>query len=297
MLVGVGLFVAAYGCGGKSDGDDDGGGGESGTTAGGAGKGAAGSAGKGSAGSGVGGSGAGAAGAAGAGGRGTGGTNPSGGVGGDAGGAPEAGGGGDAASGGSVVAGAGGNAGSSAGVAGTAGDSGSGGDAGAPSSGAECETADDCALLDDCCSCEAVPKGMEQNQCDAACVQSACDASGISAEDVTCLYGRCVFSRSCNGSVVTCPAKPIECPAGQVLSVEGDCWGPCVLATDCQDVASCASCPKGTVCVAIETQLPHFQCVEVPSGCKKGSYCDCITCPFAACLEDEEAVHCSCPFC
>lgn len=51
-------------------------------------------------------------------------------------------------------------------------------------------------------------------------------------------------SRSeCNPTKVTCKALPPECPASQVPSVEGSCWGDCVEITQCA-CAQTSDCPN-----------------------------------------------------
>ena len=293
LAVGLWLVAAAYGCGGKSQGDDDGdpagnggtggttGGGSGGTTGGGSGKGAAGS----SAG-GAGSSGAGGTAGTGAGG-GKAGTGASGGTTGGM--FSEAGSGGDAGESGA-------NGGMGAESGGVAGMSGSAGEAGAPSSGAECETADDCEFQTDCCSCLAAPKGKPFDSCPAICVRTACQELQVLPEDVTCSFGRCVFSRSCNAARVECTTEPPLCPEGQVPSVIDDCWGPCMPASDCAEVSSCDDCADGSVCVAFEGFNRSYHCVESAPGCEAGNYCDCLgVC--GACSEREGAVSCPCGGC
>ncbi len=59
--------------------------------------------------------------------------------------------------------------------------------------------------------------------------------------------GACEDGVGCDGRSVLCDALPPACPSGQVPSVEGACWGPCV------DVGYCRcetrdECPGDYVC-------------------------------------------------
>ena len=58
---------------------------------------------------------------------------------------------------------------------------------------------------------------------------------------------------NCDPSTVTCRALPPMCPSGQVPSIDGPCWGPCVPFSDCAPIpcepgGSSTQCPQDTVC-------------------------------------------------
>lgn len=161
---------------------------------------------------------------------------------------------------------------------------------------AECVTADDCQVFTDCCTCAAVPTSEENLACPGLCIQSACQARGLGTAKATCVANRCVFDVSCDSSRVTCEAATPTCPAGQVPSVSGACWGPCVPAQDCQEVTNCNDCAAGQVCVRNELQPPSTHCVEVSASCLQHPNCDCTNaCDFQC--SDETGIGCFCVSC
>lgn len=181
---------------------------------------------------------------------------------------------------------------SAAGQAGASNPGGSGGEPG----GAECATDHDCALLNDCCTCAVGPSSAQPPACEKVCIQSACAARGIQAKAV-CRSKRCVFDLSCDDSKVTCKAAKPQCQAGQVPSVVGMCWGPCIDAGQCRDVADCTDCSAGQVCVKNgDSPLPFTQCVSVTSNCAKNPSCGCAdACPFSC--NDASGIACFCVTC
>lgn len=161
---------------------------------------------------------------------------------------------------------------------------------------AECVTADDCQVFTDCCTCAAVPKSAQNVACPALCIQSACQARGLGAAKATCVANRCVFDVGCDSSQVTCEAATPTCPAGQVPSVSGNCWGPCVPAHDCQAVTNCDDCAADHVCVRSELQLRSTHCVEVSASCLQHPTCECTNaCSFQC--SDETGIGCFCISC
>ncbi|HEX2871037.1 MAG TPA: hypothetical protein VHP33_07275 [Polyangiaceae bacterium] len=172
----------------------------------------------------------------------------------------------------------------------------SAGGAGPEPTGAECTTADDCQVFTDCCTCAAVPKAEENLACPGLCIQSACQARGLGAAQVTCIANRCVFDVSCDSSQVTCEALTPTCPAGQVPSVSGTCWGPCVPAHDCRAVTNCDDCAADQVCVRSELQLPSTHCVEVSASCLQQPSCECTNACHFQC-SDDNGIGCFCVSC
>lgn len=57
--------------------------------------------------------------------------------------------------------------------------------------------------------------------------------------------GPCMMGASCDPREVLCRLAPPTCPAGQVPSVAGTCWGPCVPVDECR-CAVAAACPEPT---------------------------------------------------
>lgn len=191
----------------------------------------------------------------------------------------------------------GGAGGSSGGVGESAGETGeSAGGAGPEVTVAECATDDDCRVVNDCCTCAALPKSVKIPECSALCIQSACQARGLNSAKVSCVANRCVFDVSCDRSQVTCEAPTPTCPAGQVPSVNGTCWGPCVPAQDCRAVTNCNDCAAGQVCVRNELQIPSTHCVEASVSCLQHPTCECTNaCDFQC--SDENGIGCFCIAC
>jgi hypothetical protein len=158
----------------------------------------------------------------------------------------------------------------------------------------ECETADDCTLQSDCCGCQSVPADGREAcalDCDAS---DPCLQMGITSVDVQCANGRCVFGRSCDGQA-SCFAAPPECPEGEVPSVNGGCWGPCLPPTECLTVASCDDCGDA-FCVEFQARGSHFGCVTRVETCDRENYCECLgVC--GECSKEDDAVVCPCLVC
>lgn len=167
----------------------------------------------------------------------------------------------------------------------------------------ECEVAADCQLVDDCCTCDAIPANETPEECLAVCVQSTC--SGQQRGDdaaVACLAGRCVAGFDCNWNLATCDSEPPACDPGFTASLIDGCWGPCVLATECNSVGSCDQCDGGLGCVEQAAFGSSYHCVTDapcavddcsclgPSVCEDGS---------EICIEDDDddVVVCECIVC
>jgi len=166
-----------------------------------------------------------------------------------------------------------GGSGGASGSGGSGGTSGSGG-----SSGSGCQAPEQCRLFSDCCSCVALGPGEPGPMpCPADCVQDRCSALGVSA--AVCSAGQCSAGFNCVGTV-TCPALPPACQPGQVPSISGSCWGPCVPATQCVSVTNCDQCytVSGQICVDSDTLAgTHYSfCLRVPERCANMRECACF---------------------
>jgi hypothetical protein len=249
---------------------------------------------------------------------GSGGSGGSGGVGGSAGSSAGSGGtsgstAGSAGSGGSAGVATGGSAGStggSAGSAGSGGESGStGGSAGSAGGSATplCQTAADCTFHSDCCTCQALGPGEPTPPaCPVTCVTDKCTSLGVNPSEIACAAGQCVLQVDCDASKVTCKVAQPACQAGEVPSVNGTCWGPCIAATECSVVTNCSDCDAASeACVRYVTQLgPEHHCVPLPPECGTAASCACMgaaVCidPFSTCNDESGAstLACSCPVC
>ncbi|MDB4929886.1 MAG: Kazal-type serine protease inhibitor domain protein [Myxococcaceae bacterium] len=62
----------------------------------------------------------------------------------------------------------------------------------------------------------------------------------------------CCTGWNCDQRLAACNSLPPSCPPGEVASVAGLCWGPCVPATHCAPIACTAGggCPGGWTCNA-----------------------------------------------
>jgi hypothetical protein len=161
---------------------------------------------------------------------------------------------------------------------------------------AECATDDDCQVVNDCCTCAALPKSEQNVACPAVCIQSACQARGLGAAKADCVANRCVFDVTCDRSLVNCEAATPTCPASQVPSVSGTCWGPCVPAQDCRAVTNCDDCAADHVCVRNELQIASTHCVEASPSCLQHPTCECTNaCNFQC--SDESGIGCFCIAC
>lgn len=175
-----------------------------------------------------------------------------------------------------------------------------------PSAAPECASAEECTLHTDCCNCLALAPGEDPPPCDRTeCFVTTCTPRGITDDDVVCAAGRCAAGYDCDESRVACLAPTPICPAGEVPSVSGLCWGPCVPADECAYVTDCARCDGATHFCATYVQRsgPVRYCVRRFDAC--GGIADCAcegpgVCvgPFDACAEEEESGPvCSCPVC
>jgi len=205
--------------------------------------------------------------------------------------------GGSPGTGGQTGGGPGGAGGGTGGIAGSA-----GGSAGT-SSQAECVRASDCMLQDDCCTCAPVPKSQPGAVCNIACLADECSTRGITAADVTCLAGRCVFDKSCNPTGITCTVATPGCSAGTLPIVTNNCYtSACLPIAQCSDVASCDACTSaGLSCVTYEALGgPSHHCVSVPAACSATPTCDCLgSCSGALVCSDPASTSplCLCPGC
>ncbi|MCE7893496.1 MAG: hypothetical protein DYH12_27970 [Sorangiineae bacterium PRO1] len=212
---------------------------------------------------------------------------------------------------------AGGGAGGAGGVGGSSGTGGTsvGGSSGAGGSGgmapgAECTDDSQCTLFSDCCTCAALgPNEPQPPSCDMACKQNSCEAHGVTGGKARCVAGQCIVGYACQPTQVFCNALPPTCPKGEVPSVLGGCWGPCVPAVQCAGVSSCTQCTGAlTTCVAYDLQGGDVgggaHCVAIPKGCEGTPTCSCMgasAChsPYSACtdLSGVPGMSCSCPNC
>ena len=182
------------------------------------------------------------------------------------------------------------------GGAASAGAGGAAGGAGPDVTPSECDTDQDCQIVNDCCTCAALPKSDAKPSCSAVCVQSACQARGLAAANAQCVANRCVFDVSCDGAGVTCEAPTPSCPSGQVPSVSGSCWGPCIAAHDCRAVSNCDDCSASQICVNNELRIRSTHCVEAAGSCARHPTCDCANaCDFQC--SDEDGISCFCITC
>jgi hypothetical protein len=215
-----------------------------------------------------------------------------------------AGSGGTTAGSGGTTAGSGGTtAGSGGTTAGAGGSSGTGGGAGGSTTATpQCTSDADCQLENDCCACAGLPASQMLPNCPGQCLIPSCQPFGAKA--ARCTAGQCTTDVSCDQSKVLCAAPTPQCAKGQVPSVLGACWGPCIDATQCSRVTTCADCASaGLSCVQYDTQLgPQAHCVKVPAPCSDAT-CACLgpavcTPPFGLCGDvSKTQVTCGCPTC
>lgn len=148
-------------------------------------------------------------------------------------------------------------------------------------------------LESDCCGCKSIPKAGGEF-CALDCARDPCPEMGLSAADVVCVQGRCVFGRSRDYSAV-CLSLPPECPEGTVVSVAGGCWGPCLPPTECRNVQSRDACGDA-FCVEFQAQRSSFHCVTRVEECERDNYCACLgVC--GECTEADDTVACPCLVC
>jgi hypothetical protein len=146
-----------------------------------------------------------------------------------------------------------------------------------------------------------VAVGTEQASCRLACDQPACDAQGVSDEDVACLAGRCVINRSCDDRYVLCDVAPPSCEAGTAPEVEDGCYtGTCREISQCALVSSCDVCEAADLnCVTFsDVGGPGYQCVATREGCDPKD-CVCMgVCPSPfSCGVVGDTLSCSCVSC
>ena len=107
----------------------------------------------------------------------------------------------------------------------------------------------------------------------------------------------------CNPGLVECAMPAPTCPIGEVASVEGGCWGPCVPVLSCQPDDSCDGCTG--FCAAYEAWTVEYRCVMPTVQCAALA-CVCLAqylCvgSYDACVDGDPPsgldVHCGCPDC
>lgn len=107
----------------------------------------------------------------------------------------------------------------------------------------------------------------------------------------------------CNPGDVLCDGPTPTCPEGQVPSVQGSCWGPCVPILDCATVPSCDNCQG--FCAAYAGFTTEYRCV-MPSITCAALACICMAkyfCvdPYNACDDsggpNDPPITCACPAC
>lgn len=107
----------------------------------------------------------------------------------------------------------------------------------------------------------------------------------------------------CNPSTVSCDGPVPQCTPGEVPSVNGSCWGPCVPILSCATEANCDNC-QGGFCAQYQAWTTEYRCVAPSLQCSALS-CGCLApyfCvdPFDSCQEvssGDHVVTCSCPTC
>jgi hypothetical protein len=206
-------------------------------------------------------------------------------------------------------AGSGGGAGQ-AGMGGTGGSAGASGEAWAAGSAGsvadpECTDASQCTLFSDCCSCIALAPGETVEPCPALCFVDKCTELGIDPmKTPECQAGQCVVGFDCDATKAVCAMPPPQCEPGEVPSVRGGCWGPCVPAAECTFVPDCSDCdPTLHTCVSNVAWTTDHHCVPTPPACKDDSSCSCLqnaVCvdPFGVCVDSPSGgISCECPNC
>lgn len=144
-----------------------------------------------------------------------------------------------------------------------------------PIAAGECMQDSDCVLVNDCCACDAAPADVPRKPCDANCLQPSCDALSLKDVRVACRLGVCEFADvTCSEGPVACDETKPSCPAGTRVSVQDNCWGPCVHPRYCADEACPAEgCGVGWTCV--EHEVAKSDCVVVPLECAGVPDCTC----------------------
>jgi hypothetical protein len=178
--------------------------------------------------------------------------------------------------------------------------------------GATCEQDSDCQLYTDCCTCDVLAAGEEPPACGLReCLVPICETLDIGAGTPVCRFGRCTFEKvSCNPLAVSCKAQQPDCPAGQVPSVQGDCWtGRCAPVEACDWVPDCDACAEDPsdplVCVLKGQKGAYFVCEPKPVGCGDAPEIDCAcgaeiceaSPPHDVCSDHTPGIVCECPNC
>jgi hypothetical protein len=83
---------------------------------------------------------------------------------------------------------------------------------------------------------------------EAVCNSSCADDERCELVQVTCIRAPCpplpmCVAASCDPAKILCKRAPPECPEGQVPSVSGSCYGPCVPVETCE-CAQAWECPN-----------------------------------------------------
>jgi hypothetical protein len=107
----------------------------------------------------------------------------------------------------------------------------------------------------------------------------------------------------CNPSAVLCKSMPPDCAPGEVPSVVGSCWGPCVPILSCATEPNCDDCQNG-FCAAYQSFTTEYRCV-LPSLQCQALACSCLAqyfCvdPYSACTTQSGSnppITCECPTC
>jgi hypothetical protein len=178
----------------------------------------------------------------------------------------------------------------------SSGGNGTAGRAGAASDEGVCAFDADCRIYNDCCYCVALAASeSDPRDCAADCKTGRCDELQLAEPAARCVAGRCVLSASCDRRNVIEPVEPPACGIpGEIRTVIGGNWGPCIPAGECAEVAACGECDAaGLSCVVTTIDAPRpetsLHCVGVPAACGGTPTCDCMqTCsePYGVCTDD-----------
>ena len=82
--------------------------------------------------------------------------------------------------------------------------------------------------MNDCYTCHVYTDAASPATCDIECKISKCETLRIGVDEIACIAGRCVFSRSCDWTTANCKVVPPDCPTGETASVKDGCYGPCL---------------------------------------------------------------------
>lgn len=159
----------------------------------------------------------------------------------------------------------------------------------------QCRNRNDCVLFQDCCTCAALSADSTPAMCRAACAEPACDAVGITSDDLSCVAGRCVLGRGCDDDY----CQPEDCPAGQRPLADTSCE-VCIPVEQCKEVPNCDVCEAaGLTCVDYGHQIGSvYHCVATPDDCEDSSDCECMgVCTGDYVCNSSERLYCTCPIC